>query len=186
MGLLESHPDEERFAAVLELLHRLDGLGGDDAVHVSLVGHVGTLGCHAAVAEGVCRARGLDVWQRPRQRVVFDCFVAQRMIDFADADGLVALFLESLRHRDDVRIVFAERPHQPPYARMVGIEAREQARTGRAAQRDLTICVVEGDAARRKFVHRRRLRDCVAVGRYPRFHVVDCDQQHVGTVVRGG
>ena len=186
MGFLEAYGKEERLVAVLELLQRLYGLLGYHAVLIGYVGHVGALRGHTAVGEGIGVAGRLDVRHTPRLRVVLDVLAAQGMVYLAHADSLVSVVLEGLRHGDDVGIVVAERPHQPPNARMVGIKAGEEARARGSAEGNLAVGVVEHRATVGEAAYVWRACQCVAVRRQPWLKVVYGDEEHVWAFVIAG
>ena len=107
------------------------------------------------------------------------------MIDFAHTLDKIAILLEILAERDDIRRIFAEMSDQIPHLRRVRAGAGHQTAARRRADRLLAIGALENDARFGDAVDVRTLDVVLAIAAELRAEIIHGDEQDIRLLRRG-
>lgn len=181
----EAYPKKKRLIAML--FQESDGLGGDHAIGLFLVGPIGSQPAERG-ADGFLRCGIDDEFfvgditafrihdKLPRECVVeaigADAVGHVVMVDFADAGGEPAVLTKELRQCDHTWQGFAEMTVKVINLRGIGPAAGKHAGAARIAQRDLIVGAFKLHAACCESVDVRRV--CAVVR-----EIVDGNEKHI-------
>ena len=126
-----------------------------------------------------CLTYGIPVRLAPRSAIL-----ETLVIHLVDSCTMVTVGFEVLRQRNAVGLGCAEVSHQVPHLRRVWPQTGHDRRARGTAYRLLAVRFAEHDAASRNAIDVRRSDELVAVTAEFRSKVIDCDEQHVGSVSR--